>query len=175
MRLLKVSFNFVKNLFLLNLHFSDLWNLFHLYREYVLLMFSLLNMKVFWVCYFLLINIYVSVYERLFILSQRLKRYKDHIQAYIAKLWNLFRIKASSFQRKHGLNFTILSFYGSIMFAIKTVFISEKITEYRFGALLQIYTEMVTNLAPRLMFLALKAFDDFKNKQKVYEVMLFNM
>ena len=61
------------------------------------------------------------------------------------------------------------------MFAIKTVFISEKITEYRFGALLEIYTEMVTILAPRLMFLALKAFDDFKNKQKVYEVMLFNM
>ena len=43
---------------------------------------------------------------------------------------------------KENMNLLLtLSFYSNITFAIETVFISEQITEYRFGALLEISEE----------------------------------
>ena len=46
-------------------------------------------------------------------------------------------MKSNSFQRKHELVLP-LSFYISFLLVIEAVFISEEITEYRFGALLEI-------------------------------------
>ena len=49
---------------------------------------------------------------------------------------------------KENLNLQLLfSFYSSIMFEIKTVTISEEITEYKFGALLEISNKFITMLS----------------------------
>ena len=48
---------------------------------------------------------------------------------------------------KENLNLYLpLSFYSRVMFVFETVFISEKIAEYNFGALLEINVKFVTKV-----------------------------
>ena len=61
-------------------------------------------------------------------------------------LQNLFPNKGNSFQRKTKVIATLFFFYRSIRFVFEIEFISEKIAENRFGALLEISDKFITKL-----------------------------
>ena len=58
------------------------------------------------------------------------------------QLQNIFPINGNSFQRKTKV--VDIIFYSSIRFVFETAFISEQITENKFGALLEVRDKFIT-------------------------------
>ena len=94
-----------------------------------------------------------------------LKDIKDILQTDMISCKVFFQLMVTVFKEKLNLQPPLI-FYGSIRFVLETAFISEQIAENMFGAFL----EILTNLSPSLMFLAiwfyssgLKQFGKFQN------------
>ena len=72
-----------------------------------------------------------------------LKDIKDHIQNDMISCKIFFQLMVTVFKEKLNLQLPLI-FYSSMKFVFETVFISEKITENKFGALLGINDKFIT-------------------------------
>ena len=75
--------------------------------------------------------------------SNNLKYIKDHIQTDVISYKIFFQLMVTVSKEKLNLQLPLI-FYSSIRFVFETAFISEKIAENRFGALLEINDKFIT-------------------------------
>ena len=71
------------------------------------------------------------------------KDIKDHIWAYMISCKNVFQLMVTVFKENPKLKPTLV-FYSSIRFLFKTIFISEQISDNRFGDLLEISDKCIS-------------------------------